>query len=127
MNGDSQTTVRVSYGTGLSAILADYYELAKPSIVWLILMSTVVGCFLASADGSFPIKQVLHTVLATALLGAGTGALNQWWERDTDSRMRRTAARPLPSGRVRPRCRTGLFERVDCRRAGVLARWCQRA
>lgn len=100
MNGNSQTTARVSVGAGLSAVLADYYELAKPSIVWLILMSTAVGCFLAAGDGPFPLERALHALFATALLGAGTGALNQWWERETDARMRRTVSRPLPAGRV---------------------------
>lgn len=102
MNGNSQTSARVSYGATRSAVLADYYELAKPSIVWLVLMSTVIGCFLAAVDGPIPIERMLHALLATALLGAGTGALNQWWERDVDSRMRRTASRPIPSGRIKP-------------------------
>lgn len=102
MNGNSQTSARVPYGATRSAVLADYYELAKPSIVWLILMSTVIGGFLAGAGGPLPIERLLHALLATALLGAGTGALNQWWERDVDSRMRRTASRPIPSGRIKP-------------------------
>ncbi len=102
MNVNQQTTATASPVTGVAATLADYYGLAKPSIVWLILMSTVMGCYLA-AEGSLLSLQVLHAVLATALLAAGTGALNQWWERDTDARMRRTVARPLPAGRLHPR------------------------
>lgn len=102
MNGNSQTLADVSASAGVSATPGDYYELAKPSIVWLILMSTVVGCYLA-VTGPFPVVLVLHTLAATALLAAGTGALNQWSERDTDARMRRTASRPLPAGRVSPR------------------------
>lgn len=100
MRSNSQTTARVSDGATMPFVLADYYDLAKPSIVWLILMSTVMGCYLAAA-GPFPIERVLNTLLATALLAAGTGALNQWWERETDARMRRTSVRPLPAGRVR--------------------------
>ncbi len=96
------TTMRDANGVGVAAQLADYYELAKPSIVWLILMSAAIGCYLA-ADGSPPPLQTAHALLATALLAAGTGALNQWWERDIDARMRRTAGRPLPSGRVQSR------------------------
>lgn len=99
MNGESRTSAPLSGGAAVSAVLGDYYDLAKPSIVWLILMSTVVGCYLA-ASAPFPFEQVAHTLLATTLLAAGTGALNQWWERDTDARMRRTATRPLPAGRV---------------------------
>ena len=102
MNGNPQTTVRVSHAASMGAVLTDYYELAKPSIVWLILMSTVMGCYLA-VEGPFPLVQVLHALVATALLAAGTGALNQWSERDTDARMRRTQSRPIPSRRVQPR------------------------
>ncbi len=102
MNGNPQTSVRVSHPAGLAALLSDYYELAKPSIVWLILMSTVMGCYLA-ADGSLLSARVFHTVLATGLLAAGTGALNQWWERGVDGRMRRTLTRPIPAGRVQAR------------------------
>ena len=102
MSVNHQTTAPASHLTGVAATLSDYYGLAKPSIVWLILMSTVMGCYLA-AEGSLLSLQFLHAVLATALLAAGTGALNQWWERDTDARMRRTVARPLPAGRLHPR------------------------
>ena len=102
MNGNSQTVPRASQVPSVGALVGDYYELAKPSIVWLILMSTVMGCYLA-VEGPFPFEKVLHALVATGLLAAGTGALNQWSERDTDSRMRRTRQRPIPSGRVRPR------------------------
>ena len=101
MNGNPQTRARVSAASGMAALLSDYYELAKPSIVWLILMSTVIGCYLA-AEGSLLSVRVLHTALATGILAAGTGALNQWWERDVDGRMRRTVSRPVPAGRVQP-------------------------
>ncbi len=117
MNGNPQTTARVSHFAGTAAVLSDYYELAKPSIVWLILMSTVMGCYLA-VDGSLLSAQVLHAVLATALLAAGTGALNQWWERDTDTRMRRTGARPLPAGRIHPR--TALLYSAGLTLAGLI-------
>lgn len=80
----------------------DYFELTKPNVVWLILMSTMVGFYLGSS-GQLQLTQLIHTILATALLAAGCGALNQWWERDLDSRMRRTENRPLPAGRVSPR------------------------
>ncbi len=102
MNGNPQTTARVSHAAGMAAVVSDYYELTKPSIVWLILMSTVMGCYLA-ADGSLLSARLFHTVLATGLLAAGTGALNQWWERDVDGRMRRTLARPIPGGRIQPK------------------------
>lgn len=87
-------------GSGLHATVSDYLELTKPSIVWLILMSTVVGFYAASA-GSLDYILLLHTVVGTALLAGGTGALNQWLEREADGKMRRTENRPLPAGRLR--------------------------
>ena len=45
---------------------------------------------------------LLHTILGTGLIASGTAALNQWYERDADCRMRRTSARPIPSGRITP-------------------------
>lgn len=79
--------------------LADYVELTKPSVVWLILMSTGVG-FYAGSNGPFNYLLLLHALIATALLAGGTGALNQWMERGADRMMRRTENRPLPAGRL---------------------------
>jgi heme o synthase len=77
----------------------DYLELTKPNVVWLILMSTLVAFYLGSGS-PMSYTALFHTLLATALLAGGTGALNQWMERESDGRMRRTAARPLPAGRL---------------------------
>ncbi|MCW5982143.1 MAG: heme o synthase [Bryobacteraceae bacterium] len=77
-----------------------YIELTKPRITWLILMSTAIGYFFGSHGGSWLV--FLHTMLGTGLIASGTAALNQWYEREADARMRRTKARPLPSGRLTP-------------------------
>src|SRR5215472_2509385 len=79
--------------------MKDYIELTKPRITWLILMSTAVGYFFG-ANGAWKIWQILHTILGTALIASGTAALNQWYEREADRKMRRTSDRPLPSGRL---------------------------
>jgi heme o synthase len=77
----------------------DYLQLTKPRITWLILMSTGVGFFFgAGPDWTWLV--LLHTTLGTGLIASGTAALNQWWERDADARMRRTKNRPLPSHRI---------------------------
>ena len=91
-----------------SAHWRDYLELTKPRITWLILMSTAVGYFYglggASAGWSFLSRlnwlALLHTMMGTALIASGTAALNQWFEREADRKMRRTAQRPLPTGRL---------------------------
>jgi protoheme IX farnesyltransferase len=81
--------------------MKDYIELTKPRITWLILMSTAVGYFFGHS-GAWEIWSVLHTLLGTALIASGTAALNQWYEREADFKMRRTAGRPIPSGRLTP-------------------------
>jgi protoheme IX farnesyltransferase len=82
--------------------MRDYLELTKPSITWLILMSTGVGYFYGMRGGAFHLGLLLHTVLGTALIASGTAALNQWFEREADRKMKRTARRPLPAGKISP-------------------------
>ena len=75
-----------------------YIELTKPRITWLILMSTGIGYFFGMRAWHW--VTLLHTVIGTGLIASGTAALNQWFEREADAKMRRTQARPLPSGRL---------------------------
>src|SRR5438477_7082743 len=82
--------------------MKDYLALTKPRITWLILMSTGVGYYFGAKAG-WQFWTLLHTILGTGLMASGTAALNQWYERDADAKMRRTQARPLPSGRLIPR------------------------
>jgi protoheme IX farnesyltransferase len=82
--------------------LADYWELTKPGVTSLILFSTLVGFYLASQQG-IALAPLFHVLFGTALVAGGTAALNQFWERDADARMRRTRSRPLPMGRITPR------------------------
>ena len=82
-------------------IVKDYLELTKPRITWLIVMSAAVGYFFGHS-GNWSIASILNTMFGTALIASGTAALNQWYERDADRQMRRTKARPLPSGRLQP-------------------------
>jgi len=81
--------------------MREYTELTKPRITWLILMSTAVGYFFGHR-GAWAFWPILHTLLGTGLIASGTAALNQWYERDADRKMRRTAGRPIPSGRLSP-------------------------
>lgn len=79
--------------------MKDYIALTKPRITWLILMSTGVGYFFGAKNG-WHFLTLVHTIIGTGLIASGTAALNQWYEREADSKMRRTQARPLPSGRL---------------------------
>lgn len=87
---------------GLGAKLRSYYTLTKPEVNLLILMTTSAGYYLA-ARGPFRIIGLVNTLIGTLLVASGTATLNQWMERTWDGRMRRTASRPLPSGRVSSR------------------------
>jgi protoheme IX farnesyltransferase len=82
--------------------LRDYYTLTKPEVNLLILMTTSASYYLASR-GPFRIVGLLNTLVGTLLVASGTATLNQWIERVWDGQMRRTASRPLPSGRLNAR------------------------
>jgi protoheme IX farnesyltransferase len=77
----------------------DFVQLTKPRITLMVGVTTAVGFLLASQDGISWLV-LLHTVLGTAFLGSGASTLNQVLEVDADARMRRTANRPLPAGRM---------------------------
>jgi heme o synthase len=79
--------------------LADFYELTKPRIAFLVVMTAVVG-FLAGSDGAIGWVTLGHLAVGTALCAAAAGALNQVLERDIDARMHRTMDRPIPAGRI---------------------------
>jgi protoheme IX farnesyltransferase len=79
-----------------------YIALTKPRITWLILMSTGMGYYFG-LTGAVNLWALFHTIVGTGLIASGTAALNQWYERDADARMRRTDRRPLPSGQLKPR------------------------
>lgn len=79
-----------------------FYDLTKPGITRLVLVTTAAGFYLASR-GAVDLLLLLRTLLGTALVASGTNALNQWAEREQDSQMKRTANRPLPSGRITSR------------------------
>lgn len=86
----------------LKSKLRDYYTLTKPEVNLLILMTTSAGYYLASR-GPVRIAGLVNTLLGTLLVASGTATLNQWMERVWDGKMRRTASRPLPSGRLSSR------------------------
>ena len=79
--------------------LKDYWSLTKPEVNFLVLIATGVG-FDLGWRGPFRLLPLLHTLLGTFLVASGTATLNQYFERAFDARMRRTASRPLPDGRL---------------------------
>jgi heme o synthase len=85
--------------TSVRQRVADYIELTKPRVVLMVLVTTLVGYYLASW-GTPDLVLLTHTMLGTALAAGGTLALNQYMERELDGRMERTRRRPLPEGRL---------------------------
>jgi protoheme IX farnesyltransferase len=86
-----------------STLFSNYWALTKPEVNFLILITTFVGFYLASAgDGRFSFVRLFNTLLGTLLVASGTGSLNQYLERHFDAQMRRTARRPAAAGRLAP-------------------------
>jgi protoheme IX farnesyltransferase len=96
---------------------AVFADLVKARLTALVLLTTFVGFYLGET-GSVNCLLMFHALSGTALVAAGAAALNQLLERDYDARMRRTASRPLPSGRLQPAA-VAIFGGV-CSVAGLI-------
>jgi protoheme IX farnesyltransferase len=81
--------------------LLAYLELTKPRITFLIVLTAAAG-FCLGARAPFDYLNLTHAMIGIALLSSGIATLNQYMERDLDGLMRRTATRPLPSGKLSP-------------------------
>lgn len=79
--------------------MRDFLELTKPRITILIVVCTAVGYFFGCRT-AFHLSILVHVLLGTALMASGTSALNQWYECDSDAKMRRTRERPIAAGRM---------------------------
>jgi len=76
----------------------DYFTLLKPRVMSLVVFTALVG--LLAAPGSVNPVIALISILCIAVGAGASGALNMWWDADIDAVMKRTAKRPIPSGRV---------------------------
>jgi heme o synthase len=84
------------------ALAADYLSLTKPRIIVLLLITELTA--MVAASHALPdLRQLVAALVGGFCAAAGSGALNCWWDRDIDGLMRRTANRPIPSGRIRAR------------------------
>src|SRR6266852_7315339 len=88
----------------IRSAMADYWALTKPEVNLLIAIATFAGFYLACPRplDDFPWLLLVNTLLGTLLVASGTGTLNQYVERRFVAQMRRTARRPLASGRLTP-------------------------
>jgi heme o synthase len=78
--------------------MSAYWRLIRPGLLMTALFSMTIGA-LASAEPP-PLAQLAHALLGVGLLIAGASAMNQLVERRLDASMKRTASRPLPTGRL---------------------------
>ena len=98
-SADPRSVGALSLLAAVAARLSDYLELTKPRIVVLELIVAGAAAALASPQG-LNVPVVIQALAATALVAGSASIANQWLERRIDLRMRRTANRPLPAGRV---------------------------
>jgi protoheme IX farnesyltransferase len=86
--------------TTREAGMGDYFALLKPRVMSLVIFTALVGLLVAPV----PVHPYIAFVgILCIAVGAGaSGALNMWWDADIDVKMKRTAKRPIPSGRVAP-------------------------
>lgn len=96
---DATSAEPVSFS--LKEKLSDIYELTKPKITFMILVTTFTGMWLA-AGGPPHWSLTLYTLLGVALASGSSCAFNHYIDRDIDKLMARTQNRPLPAGRMQP-------------------------
>ena len=103
------TATAAPAATTLPADWRDFFALTKPRVMTLVVFTGLCG--LLAAPGYIHPVIGFTAILCIALGAGGAAALNQWWEADLDAKMKRTAKRPLPEGRMR---------REDARDFGLL-------
>ena len=86
-------------GPDLSEV-RDWVDLLKPRVISLVVLTGICG--LLVAPGALHPALALAAVLCIALGAGAAGAINMWYDRDIDARMKRTAKRPIPAGRIAP-------------------------
>ncbi len=79
---------------------SDYFQLLKPRVMSLVVLTALAGILIAPAP---PHPFIVFAALLSIAVGAGaSGALNMWYDADIDAVMTRTARRPIPAGRMEP-------------------------
>ena len=91
-------TIDNSPSFALASIVKDYFQLIKFTLSFLVVFSTVV-CYLIATDYRNPLH-VLLLFLGGMLITGSANTINQVAEKDTDALMKRTAGRPVASGRM---------------------------
>jgi heme o synthase len=98
----SPTQLATKLHSNLWQVVQSYYQLTKPRIILLLLITTTAGIWVASAGQVDPLL-MLATLVGGALASGAANTINQVYDRDIDSIMERTQWRPIPSGRIKVR------------------------
>ncbi len=109
---------------GQEAGFGDYVQLLKPRVMSLVVFTAMVGLIVAPVH-VHPFV-AFTAILFIALGGGASGALNMWYDADIDRVMRRTASRPIPSGRVSEGEALGLglaLSGLSCVMLGLASNW----
>ena len=91
-----------------NAAIRDYIALLKPGVMSLVVFTGLAGLWIAPSAGDMHPFLALMSIIALTLGSGAAGAINMWAETELDGRMKRTAERPLPQGRVEPDDALGL-------------------
>lgn len=96
------STATNSFKDTLSNLMTAYWDLTKPGVTIMVLISMVIGYFMGSTYSviGFDFITFMHATVGTWLIASGTAAYNQYIERDLDKLMIRTQKRPLPIKRI---------------------------
>jgi protoheme IX farnesyltransferase len=86
---------------GLREKVAAYFELTKPRIAFMLVLTSAAGFYLGS-EGGFDMLLFVNAMIGITLLAFGVATLNQYIERKLDAKMERTASRPLPTKKITP-------------------------
>jgi protoheme IX farnesyltransferase len=98
---ENVTAIQEPKVTGAREKLAAFFELTKPRIAFMLVLTSAAGFYLGST-GNFDFVLFINSVIGITLLAFGVATLNQFIERRTDALMERTAKRPLPTNKVSP-------------------------
>lgn len=107
-----EKVVKSELSMSSSASWRDYYEMTKPKVVLLLLLTALVGMCLA-VDGALPIIPLMAGMIGIGLLSSSAAVINHVVDRNIDSKMARTYNRPVPKGKVTPR-KALIFAGVLC-------------
>ena len=85
-------------------MLKEIFEVSKPRIIILLVITAVTSMYAGSKLVGPELSDlgILHIIIAGSLASAGSSALNHYYDKDIDLKMKRTSKRPIPSGRIKP-------------------------